>query len=56
MVKNLPTNAEDAGLIPDMEDLLEEGMVTHSSIIDWIIPMDRETWLAKVHGVAKSQT
>ena len=29
---------------------------THSSIRAWKNPMDRETWQATVHGVAKSQT
>ena len=38
------------------EDPLEEGMATHSSILAWRIPMDRGTWRAAVHGVAKSQT
>ena len=38
------------------EDPLEKGMVTHSSILAWRIPMDREAWRATVHGVAKSQT
>ena len=38
------------------EDLLEEGMATHSSILAWRIPMDRGTWWAVVHGVAKSRT
>ena len=28
-------------------------MVTHSSILAWIIPMDRGTWRATVYGVAK---
>ena len=36
------------------EDLLEDGMATHSSILAWRIPMDRGTWWATVHGVAKS--
>ena len=31
-------------------------MATHSSILAWRIPMDREAWRATVHGVAKSQT
>ena len=31
-------------------------MATHSSILAWTIPMDREAWWATVHGVAKSQT
>ena len=29
----------------DWEDPLEEGMATHSSILAWRIPMDREAWL-----------
>ena len=38
------------------EDPLEEGMATHSSVLAWGIPMDRGTWWASVHGVAKRQT
>ena len=38
------------------EDPLEMGMATHSSILAWSIPMDREARWATVHGVAKSQT
>ena len=38
------------------DDLLEEGMATHSSILAWRIPMDRGDWQAIVHAVAKSQT
>ena len=37
------------------EDPLEEGMVTHCSIVAWRIPKDRGAWLATVHGVTKSQ-
>ena len=33
------------------KDPLEEGMVTHSSIVAWRIPMDRGAWQATVHGV-----
>ena len=36
------------------EDPLEEEIVTHSSILAWISPMDRGAWQATVHGVAKS--
>ena len=36
------------------EDLLEEA--THSSILAWRIPMDREAWWATVHRVVQSQT
>ena len=38
------------------EDPLEEGMPTHSSILAWRIPRDREAWQATVHGLAKSWT
>ena len=37
------------------EDSLEEGMVTHSSILVWKIPMDRGAWQAAVRGVTKSR-
>ena len=33
------------------EDLLEECMATHSSVLAWRIPMDRGAWQATVHGV-----
>ena len=45
MVKNLPANAGvvgDAGSIPGLEDPLEEGMATHSSILAWRIPWIEE--------------
>ena len=32
----------DSGLIPGLEYTLEESMETHSSILAWRIPMDRE--------------
>ena len=32
------------------EDLLEEGMATHSSILAWRIPMDRGSWQGTAHG------
>jgi len=31
------------------EDLLEEGIATHSSILAWRIPMDRGAWQTTVH-------
>ena len=43
-------------LFLDWEHPLEEGMATHSSIIAWKIPMDREARRAIVHGVAKDMT
>ena len=38
------------------EDLLEEEMATHSSILAWSIPMDRGAWRAIVHEVTQGQT
>ena len=49
-------NVGDLGLIPGLDDPLEEGMATHSSILAWRIPMDRGAWWAAVHGVTKSWT
>ena len=55
-VKNLPAMQKTWVGSLGWEDPLEKGMATHSSIIAWRIPMDRGTWQATVHGVAKSQT
>ena len=38
------------------EDPLEEYMATNSSILAWKIPMDRESWWARVYGITKSWT
>ena len=38
------------------EDLLEEGMAIHSSILAMENPMDSGRWWATVHSIAKSQT
>ena len=35
------------------EDPLKEGMATHSNILAWRIPTDREAWWAAVYGVAE---
>ena len=35
------------------EDLLEEGMATHSSILSWSIPMDKGAWRATSHRFVK---
>ena len=42
VVNNLPANAGDAGLIPELEDLMEQEMATHSSILAWKIPQTEE--------------
>ena len=55
-VKNLPVMQETWIQSLDWEDPLEKGMATHSSILAWRIPLDREAWQATVHGLTKSQT
>ena len=59
MVKNPPaiqepqeTQIQSLGL----EDPLEEGMATNSSVLALENPMDRGAWQAAVPRVAKSQT
>ena len=49
-------NAETSVQYLSWEDLLEEGMATHSSILAWRIPLGRGAWGATVPGVAKSRT
>ena len=53
MVKTLPVIWETWVRLLGLEDPLEKGMATHSSILAWRIPMDRGAWQATVHGVAK---
>ena len=56
VVKNTSTNAGDTRIQVQslgQEDLLEEGMATHSSILE--NPMDRGAWRATVNGVPKSR-
>ena len=54
MVKNPPAMWETWVRSLGWEDLLEEGMATHSSILAWRIPMNRGAWRATVRGVAES--
>ena len=51
--KESACTAGDLGGVPDREDPLEEEMATHSSILAWKNPMDRRTWQAIVHGIAR---
>ena len=55
-VKNPPALQETHVDFLGLEDPLEKGMVTHSSILAWKIPIDRGAGQATVHVVAKSQT
>ena len=50
VVKNLPANAGDTGLIPGLGRPLERDIVTHSSILAEN-PMDRGAWWAIVLGL-----
>ena len=54
--KESACNSVDLSLILGLEDPLEEGMATHSSILAWRTPMDRGAWWVTVQRVAKSQT
>ena len=55
MVKTRPPMWETQVRSLGWEDPLEKGMATHSSILAWRIPMNREAWQATVRGVTKSQ-
>ena len=54
MVRNLPVNAEDKGLIPSLGRSLGGGNPLQYSGLG--NPMDRGARRATVHGVAESQT
>ena len=57
MVKNLPAIQETWIQSLGGEDLLEEGMATHSIQYSCLEDaMDRGAWQATVHGVTKSWT
>ena len=53
MVKNLPANAGDMGLIPDLGRSPGEGNGNPLQYSCLGNPMDRGAWQATVHGVAK---
>ena len=53
MVKNLPAKRETWAQFLGWEDLLEEDLATHCSILAWRILMDRGAWRATVHGVIR---
>ena len=56
MVKNLPANVEKIKMcVPSLvqKDLLEEGTVTHSSILPWRIPWTEETGGLQVMGLQR---
>ena len=56
VVKNLPTNAGDAGDVsstPGWEDPVEKEMETHSSILAWKIPWTEEPVRLQPMGLQK---
>ena len=54
--KEAACNVRDPGLIPGLEDPLEKGMVTHSSILAWRIPWTEETGGLQSMGSQESDT
>ena len=56
VVKSLPVNAGDAGLIPGSGRSPGEGMATHFSILAWKIPWTEEPGGLQSMGPQKSQT
>ena len=56
MVKNPPAMQDTQVRSPGQEDPLEEGIVTHSSVLAWRIPWTEEPGGLTVHRVAKNQT
>ena len=56
VVKSRPANIGDigdVGFIPG-SGRFPEGEATHSSMLAWRVPMDREAWMALVHRVTES--
>ena len=56
MVKNLPANAGDTGLIPGRGRSPGEGKATHSSILAWEIPWTEEPGRLQSARLKKSRT
>ena len=55
LVKNPPAMWETPVQFLGQEDPLKKKITTHSSILAWRIPRDREIWQASCYAVAKSQ-
>ena len=56
VVKNLPANAGDLGLIPWSGRSLEKEMTTHSSVLAWEIPWTEAAGGLQSMGWQKSHT
>ena len=55
LAKNLPAMWESWVQSLSLEDPLEEGKATHSSILSWRNPTDRGAWQVAVPGLKESQ-
>ena len=53
VVKNLPANVGDTGLIPGLGRSMEKEIETYSSYSCLGNPIDRGDWQGTVHGVTK---
>ena len=53
MEKNPPANAGDPSWIPQLEDPLEKGVATHSSVLAWEIPWTEEPGGLQYMGLQK---
>ena len=54
VVKNLPADTRDVGLIPGSETYSEEEMATHSSILTWKTPRTEEPGRLQSMGLQRS--
>ena len=54
--KESACNVRDLGSVPGLGRSPGGGMVTHSSIFAWRIPMDQRAWQATAHRVVQSRT
>jgi len=53
MVKNLPANAGDTGLIPGLGRSLEKEMTTHFSTLAWEIPWTKKLGTLQSMGLQR---
>ena len=56
MVKNLPANTGDMGLISGSRRCLRKEMATHSTILAWKIPWTKEPGGLQFMGLKKKES
>ena len=56
MVKNLPVNVGDVGLIPGFGSSLEKEIATHSHVLAWKIPWKEKPGGLQSMGLQESHT